>query len=593
MAPDRARENSSVVVKKGVSPINTTIRHKVSIHPEVLQLPTEPNSGFNMFTNMPIAWMDALGPECVSKLAKEWKVELTPTLVQFLERFADKVSDVERAKGQRARRIQRARSELESVYDVVRRELSDLSRGLPKALQSCIIDLYVHRHVETRLPIAVLHLRGVPALVVHVNREYATARRGLTCGFRAREFCGGRLSGAVGRAANYLREYAGDNDWMLSVTELFQVWIKAVGDIPLKHRANSSGRLGHSSSPSLLTSVPARKKVQADDKRRASEPSRLSREQDRDSVELGVLFETKTTGHKRKKNRSGLGHASRANMDSASRSDINVMDSVKSNETSSTPASNAPDVGRAKQKARDAYCAHIPTSSKRPRKAAIAIDADETSPSVSHDSLIGIQGPPRHAVESAHRAVTETRYAISQMDLSLDDGSSSQALRGGINEESSRGSEEIIASGGGSSLTRFGRREKVEEVVASGGGPGPSSRLTPPVTADTMGRSSDFTYSFENHNTYPVHHMEEVIASGGGDGRAAHSMPSEQPDESGSGSGEDLSMTFTASQYTPSGQEEILASGGGEYTPRAGSADSAETLDGNAEPEEIVCSGGW
>lgn len=76
-------------------------------------------------------------------------------------------------------------------------------------------------------------------MIVHVNRTYATDRKGITFGLRTYEYCGGRLTGAVAQAANFVTEQCRKVNWKLSVSDVLSFWIQGVMSISHEDRVAS------------------------------------------------------------------------------------------------------------------------------------------------------------------------------------------------------------------------------------------------------------------------------------------------------------------------------------------------------------------
>lgn len=594
---------------------------------------------------MVISWMDTLGPDEVAGLANEWAVTLTPALVQFLERFGDRVSAATRQRSAGARRAARARHELDAVPAVVADELRALRAALPPRARADVADLRAHRHVETRLPVVVLRLRALPALVVHVNREYAVRRRGLTCGFRAREYCGARLTGPVARAANYLRQAAAESEWMLSVTELLEIWINAALEIPIKDRMEASR---NPSAPEHIRRAPARR----DHSRQERSASRHSPQK---PVELGVLFPKNDADedslHQAKRRRRDvlpspgplkatpasrtLSATAKRNLPDSNLSIAEARALIRRRKSEGSPSSEAArEVTRKKSK--PAYADVDKVSRvvvKRPRSASTP---SETSPSASHDSRQSGRTKTDSAATVVRReagnqgARKGQKQNNSAMPPSMNAARdvTSQVNSTGSNPKKPKSLEQSTGDRNSSAQQRPDRGQKkahpsseahiksavttpaetgscAEEVLATGGGPVAYPEHYGYVPQDgAMDRSEqetgDFTFHFGDPQVCAMpSHTEEVIATGGGDVSAMY-RDSFEAEQSWAGnnaklaaaSGQGLSVDLHAAPNRVS-HVEVLASGGGAPAPVAPEADNANGGAGPQVHEEVLCRGGW
>lgn len=186
-----------------------------------------------------VNWVDVVGSNVVASLAKQADVNLTSSIITLLEKFGDCVERESRTRHLRHRRVQRIQTELRLAHAVVKEEVGTLRESILKGRLNDPRSFYVLRHPETYLPIVYLKLKALPELVLHINRTYATDHKGVTFGFRTTNYCGGRLTGPVAQAANFLTEQCKQANWKVSVSEVIHSWIRTVMSIPPSDRSIS------------------------------------------------------------------------------------------------------------------------------------------------------------------------------------------------------------------------------------------------------------------------------------------------------------------------------------------------------------------
>lgn len=186
-----------------------------------------------------VNWVDIVGDNVVASLAKQTNVTLTSGIVALLEKFGECVERESRTRRLRLQRGRRIQSELHHAYNVVKDEVGALRESILNGRLNDPRSFFVRRHSETYLPIVHLKLKSFPEMIVHVNRTYATERKGVTFGLRTYEYCGGRLTGPVAQAANFVTEQCKKVDWQLSVSDVLTFWIQVVTSIPPEERSAS------------------------------------------------------------------------------------------------------------------------------------------------------------------------------------------------------------------------------------------------------------------------------------------------------------------------------------------------------------------
>lgn len=183
-----------------------------------------------------VDWVETIGPVIVGSLAEKCSVTLSQNLITFLNKFGDKVETASKSLRSKTRRSLRAMAELNSVNIYVEEEVERLRTTILGGRLDNKQYFYVESHPETYLPVVHLHLKDLPEIIVHVYRSYGVRKKGISFGFRLRDFCEGQLTGKLAQAANYLRQKCRSADWQLSVTEVLQIWIQRAKNIPPSER---------------------------------------------------------------------------------------------------------------------------------------------------------------------------------------------------------------------------------------------------------------------------------------------------------------------------------------------------------------------
>ena len=183
-----------------------------------------------------VDWVETIGPVIVGSLAEKCSVTLSQNLITFLNKFGDKVETASKSLRSKTRRSLKAMAELNSVNTYVEEEVERLRTTILGGRLDNQQYFYVESHAETYLPVVHLHLKYLPEIIVHVYRSYGVRKKGISFGFRLRDFCEGRLTGKLAQSANYLREKCRSADWQLSVTEVLQLWIQRAKNIPPSER---------------------------------------------------------------------------------------------------------------------------------------------------------------------------------------------------------------------------------------------------------------------------------------------------------------------------------------------------------------------
>ena len=170
-------------------------------------------------------WIEEIGPDEVASLAAENQVKLEPKLVNFLEQFADLIDKSGRTRREHSRRAAAAIKALNHVNEVVRTEVARLRRELFGTSREVERNFFCEKNVETGLPVIFLSLKGLPQMIIHVNLSYGGRQKGAMFGFRAHEYCLGRLTGVVGQAANYVSAKCREMNWEVSISEVIRLWV--------------------------------------------------------------------------------------------------------------------------------------------------------------------------------------------------------------------------------------------------------------------------------------------------------------------------------------------------------------------------------
>lgn len=195
-----------------------------------------------------VNWVELVGPNLVASLAKQTDVDLTSGIVDLLEKFGDCVERESRTRHLRYKKFQRVTTELRDTFQYVAEEVESLRHSTTNVDLRDSRHFYVHRHNETRLPVVGLRMKTLPEIIVDVSRHYASANRYhhqhhnvrlVSFGLRTKDYCRGRLTGAVAQAVNMLTEKCKQAQWRLSVSDIITSWIHFVGAIRKEDRIAS------------------------------------------------------------------------------------------------------------------------------------------------------------------------------------------------------------------------------------------------------------------------------------------------------------------------------------------------------------------
>ncbi|CAN8076949.1 unnamed protein product [Agarophyton chilense] len=184
-------------------------------------------------------WLEIIHTREVSSLARRYDISLDGKLVRFLEEYSEIVLHVTNKQKERRSNQDRLHQELEDVNKVVQDEVSATRRALFHENAEAERHFFTVRHQETYLPIVHFAIRGLPELLVHVPRTYATRKKGISFGLLSMSNKG-VLSGAIARAANYLRHRCRDMHWDLSVSDVVNLWYQQALHIPPEERMSYS-----------------------------------------------------------------------------------------------------------------------------------------------------------------------------------------------------------------------------------------------------------------------------------------------------------------------------------------------------------------
>ncbi|PXF48701.1 hypothetical protein BWQ96_01553 [Gracilariopsis chorda] len=181
-------------------------------------------------------WLEIIHTSQVTNLAKRHEVKLGDNVIRFLEGFAEVILQVTAKQRERKSNQAQTQRELEEVNIVVQDEVRNVRKALFPNKHETERYFYAIRHDETYLPVVHLAIKGLPELIVHVTRAYGTKRKGICFGIVSKQYVGGRLTGAVARAANYLRHKCRAKHWDLTISEVVNVWYRQALEIPPEER---------------------------------------------------------------------------------------------------------------------------------------------------------------------------------------------------------------------------------------------------------------------------------------------------------------------------------------------------------------------
>lgn len=190
---------------------------------------------------MMVNWLEEIGSEKMLSLAQDHNIVLDERMQRFLEQFANVVEQASHTRRERARKATLALRDLRTVNNVVNQEVQHARYNLLGSSFEAEQRLFVRRHIETCLPVVHFQLKDLPEMVLHVRQSYGTQGVGVSFGFLAHGFCGGRLTGAVARAANYLRVQCRSRSWQMSLTEIMNMWKQQAEGISGEERAKGRG----------------------------------------------------------------------------------------------------------------------------------------------------------------------------------------------------------------------------------------------------------------------------------------------------------------------------------------------------------------
>ncbi|CAN8066901.1 unnamed protein product [Agarophyton chilense] len=175
----------------------------------------------------------------VSSLARRYDISLDRKLVCSLEEYSEIVLHVtNKQKGRRSNQ-DRLHQKLEDVNKVVPDEVSATRRALFHKNAEAKPHFFTVRQQDTYLAIVHFAIRRLSEILVHVPRTYATRKKGISFGILSVSNKG-VLSGAIARAANYLRYRCRDMHRDLSVSDVANLWYQQALRFPAEERMSYS-----------------------------------------------------------------------------------------------------------------------------------------------------------------------------------------------------------------------------------------------------------------------------------------------------------------------------------------------------------------
>lgn len=188
------------------------------------------------------SWVEVVGGvSLVRQLAHDCGVDTSPGVLDLLERFGTLLDDASQRHTRGARKMARVLHEVDIANSIAEDEVKQVKQDLSDSEMSLVDTISVERHVETCLPVVSCRLRGLPELVIHLKRNYAVHKCGVSYGFRKRQFSAWQRTGPVAAATNKLDSFCRSKDWQVSLVVVLRTWITAALEIPKTEVVVASG----------------------------------------------------------------------------------------------------------------------------------------------------------------------------------------------------------------------------------------------------------------------------------------------------------------------------------------------------------------